>query len=153
MAEPARQVSLPDVGGTAAERARARVREREIVRGERDRSDRSLSLTTLTVLHPRARPALLCSERRLIAWLRDVLQTAGATAMVRQYGARAVLDALYDGVVVREQFIATDETVDRQVALGLASPRLCEVRRWRAVPAPQLRSPGGFLRRLLEGAL
>jgi len=70
-------------------------------------------------------------ERALTLWLQRCLHTAGAEAMVRQHGARAVLNALRDGVVHREY--------DRAKGYYVYKPHA------------KLRNPGGFLRWLLEG--
>jgi hypothetical protein len=129
-----------------------RAREREELRERESRGRSSLSLTKL---HARRRRPLQLSERVLVVWLREKLRTAGATAMVREYGARAVLDALYDGVVC-EEAVMEERAVGTGRSWGDGAPvqtyRLVEVGRRRVV-SPQLRSPGGFLRRLLDGSL
>ena len=126
-------------------RPRARDRgggEREILPPAEEREE--LSLTTPP--HPLdntarvlARRALCASERLLARWLRERLHTAGSEAMVRKYGARAVLDALYDGVVC-------EEPVYRPAADGR---QVVEVGR-RLVVSPLLRNPGGYLRWVLD---
>jgi len=67
--------------------------------------------------------SLTPSAQRLARWLEHALRTTGARAMVRRYGARAVLEALHDGIVVRT--------------------------RWGWAIRQEIRSPGGFLRWLL----
>ncbi len=93
------------------------------------------------------------SEERLSRWLRRELHTAGAQALVRRYGAQAVLEALHDGIVERfepEQFV-----VDRALRSYPANVNVREwleqdglVAVWRA--HPELKSPGGMLRFVLR---
>ena len=138
---------VPDDPKVVSLRPRARGRgggERERLTSTEKRVD-LLSLTTPP--HPLdntarvlARRALLASERLLARWLRARLHTAGSEAMVRKYGARVVLDALYDGVVC-------EEPVYRPAADGR---QVVEVGR-RLVVSPLLRNPGGYLRWVLEG--
>lgn len=109
----------------------ARGREDRVgVDGERERSDLTLS-TPPTPQHHRA--PLRASDRLLARWLRGHLQTAGAEAMLRKYGARRILDALRDGIVH-----------------STPTPTSWGSTRYTCTLNPALRSPGGFLRRYLE---
>ncbi len=87
----------------------------------------------------------------LARWLRLELHTIGGEALVRRFGARAVLDALYDGVVCEEPVMEARPIVTGRWPNGddKVSYRTVEVGRCR-VPDPRLRNPGGFLRFLLE---
>ncbi len=86
----------------------------------------------------------------LAGWLREKLGTLGAEAMVRKFGAREVLDALYDGVVCDEPVYEERDVQVGAWADGSARtvPRRFEVGR-RQVPSPALRNPGGFLYSML----
>lgn len=112
-----------------------------VVRGgrrERVSEEEDLSLSHPPPQHHRAPRELLLSERALARWLRRRLGTVGAEAMVRKHGAGAVLDALYDGVVVV-----------RETTVRVGYPGELQVRRWYEV-SKALRNPGGFLRFVLD---
>ena len=122
-----------------------------VVGGDDERGDLTLSPPAPAPPAPRRPRPLRLSERRLAAWLHAHLSTVGAVAMVRRFGARQVLDALYDGVVCEEPAYES-----RPVVVGTwpdgserTTQRLFEFGR-RRIPSPGLRNPGGFLRFLLE---
>ena len=145
MAEPARR--LPDTRKPTPLR---------VVRGgdpgESERENLSLSSPPPHPHHHRARARrLLLSERLLATWLRERLGTVGGVSMVRRFGARAVLDALYDGVVCDEP-VYDHEIVEVGVWADGSSKtgtRRVEVGRRRVVTT-ELRSPGGYLRFVLR---
>ncbi len=139
MAEPARR--LPDT--------RKPTPLRVVRGGDPGESEREILSLSLTPPPPRAharvraRPLLL-SERMLARWLSACLQTIGSVAMVRQYGCRAVLEVLYDGVMEKEPVY---EAVPN--ANGVPGLRM-EYVRDRLTPSKTLKSPGGYLRFLLR---
>lgn len=110
-----------------------------------ERDDLSLTSPPPTPPTPRARPAPRASARFLTAWLRVHLNTAGAAAMVRRYGARRVIDALYDGILVETTLTDAEPYTD---ARGLTALR--QIDRTVRTINPALTNPGGYLRWLLQ---
>ncbi len=142
MAEPARR--LPDTRKPTPLR---------VVRGgdrdERERENLTLSSPPTTTPRVSARPR--ARDVLLGRWLRDRLGTVGGEAMVRRFGARAVLDALYDGVVCDEpvydnEIVEVGTWADGSSKTGT---RRVEVGRIRVV-STALKNPGGYLRWVLE---
>ena len=133
MPEPARR--LYPVDGSLARAIAPDV----VVDHERER-ERELTLSSSPPLHHRPRRLRRYSERCLARWMQERLNFLGADVAVRKHGARRVLDALYSGVVCEEWAI-----VERLVA-----GRIVHTERRRLVASSQLRSPGAFLRWLLD---
>jgi len=107
------------------------------VDGERE----SLTLTSPPTPTPTTRRRARASERFLAAWLNRHLGTAGAAGMIRQFGTRAILDALYDGIIV--------ETTITRLRLDDTGHERHHYETVRTIN-PGLRSPGGFLREYLR---
>lgn len=96
---------------------------------------------------PAQRPALpeprrlSASERRLVEWMyRHLAFRFGAAALVRQYGAKAILVAVHDGMMIwNERRVSTyegDRRVIRTVEERIINPRII--------------SPPAFLRHVLK---
>lgn len=76
------------------------------------------------------------SEVRLARWLHRHLNMAGALEFVATYGAARILDRIYDGVV-EEVAVSYQSTLYHRPTVRRINP--------------ELHSPGGFLRWVLEG--
>ncbi len=156
MGEPARTPYPDPDDSRERERARARFRDRAhapmvVIGGGGDRVEReTLTLSTpppTTTPKARARTRRAPLSARLLArWLREELRTVGADTLIRQHGTRAVIDALYDGVVCEEPVYDTEQY---QSAPGVQRSRTVEVGR-RRVLNDSLRNPGGYLRWVLD---
>ena len=102
---------------------------------------------------PAKRPAappsprrLTASENRLADWMRQHLGFQyGARGVVRQYGAKAILDAVHDGLMIRQRRNLAIN--DRRRTLPAGVTEMVEER----VVNPRIISPPAYLRHVLKG--
>lgn len=89
---------------------------------------------------------LSASESRLADWMRQHLGFQyGARAVVRQYGAKAILDAVHDGLMIRQRRNLAINDRRRTLPAGVA--QMVEER----IVNPRIISPPAYLRHVLRG--